>query len=239
MLRTVITTVIATSLLAVSPTRAKANDIVDFLRAISGPRVGHHAPHGPPQPASHHRHGYQSSHRSPYIPAGSISAAEHYSRERLSPRRPNGLQPYRASGSQFTVSLGTNSSPYAGNLHNGHQNAYPQLPPPPSPGTFDHLPHQLGSFVTCPVALETCVQVRDTCRIAPNAVPVVVAIRDPHLGRYRKCIEQLAYVEVYVPPCPVQRVKVSPCRTRIRLDYGRYAVNIVSRNGVVTISYVN
>ena len=84
-------------------------------------------------------------------------------------------------------------------------------------------------------------RVRDACKIAPGAIPVVVAVRDPHLGRFGSCdcVEQLAYVEILAPPCPVQSLRVSPCKTRIRIDYGRYEVTIVSRNGTIDIDYDN
>ncbi|MEQ9409703.1 MAG: hypothetical protein RIK87_18350 [Fuerstiella sp.] len=126
-----------------------------------------------------------------------------------------------------------------GNSQRGPAPVYAELPQPPVPGSFAHLPHQIGSFVTCPVPLETCVRVRDQHRIAPNAIPAVIAVRDPHLGRFGRCVEQIAYVEVLVPPCPVQRVRLSPCKTKLRLDYGRYAIDIVSRNDVIDIDYDN
>ena len=109
----------------------------------------------------------------------------------------------------------------------------------PVPQPHHHLPYQLGEVVTCPVPLETCVRIRDEHEIAPHAVPVAVAVRDPHLGRCgsRGCVEALVYVEVLVPRCPLQSLRVSPCRTKIRMDYGHHAIDIVSRNGVVRIDY--
>jgi hypothetical protein len=99
----------------------------------------------------------------------------------------------------------------------------------------------LGDVVICPVRLETCVRIKDADEVAPWAVPVVVVVRDPHLSRFGSCdcIERLVYVEVLVPPCPIQRMRVSPCKTKIRLDYGRYEVDIVSRGGVIEVDYDN
>ena len=34
-------------------------------------------------------------------------------------------------------------------------------------------------------------------------------------------------------------MRVSPCKTKIRLDYGRYEVDIVSRGGVIEVDYDN
>ena len=107
------------------------------------------------------------------------------------------------------------------------------------PAAVGHLSHQLGDIVTCPLQLEPCVRIKDLDKVAPGAAPVIIAVRAPYLNRFgsRGCIEQLTYVEVRLPPCPVQRIKVSPCKTKIRLHYRRYEVDIVSRGGVVEIDY--
>ena len=116
-----------------------------------------------------------------------------------------------------------------------------QQPVLPRPGDLDHLPHEYGAVVTCPVPLTACALVRDECRIAPNAVPTVIAVRNPELGRFRSrdCIEECVYVQVMAPPCPPQRVRVSACRTKVRLDYGRYEIDVVSRRGGIEIDYDN
>ena len=112
---------------------------------------------------------------------------------------------------------------------------------PPAAPAIAAPRHQIGDIVTCPVVLEQHVVVKDCDEIAPDACPVVVAVRAPTLGRYRgrDCQERLVYVEVMVPPCPLQRLRVSPCKTKVRLDYGRYEVDITSRNGCVEIEYDN
>ncbi|MDG1896322.1 MAG: hypothetical protein P8J37_15575 [Fuerstiella sp.] len=124
--------------------------------------------------------------------------------------------------------------------------AYHAVPPhpgvlttAPAPEQLHHLPLRLGEITTCSVPLETCIRIKDAAEISPDAVPVAVAVRDPHLGRCgsRGCVEAAVYVEVLVPTCPLQGLRVSPCRTKIRLDYGHHAIDIVSRNGVVRIDY--
>jgi len=113
---------------------------------------------------------------------------------------------------------------------------------PPAPIYVEPAPapiHEIGSFGTCPVPIEPHVLVRNAHESAPHAVPVVVAVRNPHLGRYgsRGCVESLVYVQVFVPPCPLRKLKVSPCRTKIELDYGDYEVEITSCDGHIDVEY--
>lgn len=111
-------------------------------------------------------------------------------------------------------------------------------------GLTDVIPHaapapfQLGQFIDCQVPLATCVQVEDECNIALNAVPVVVAVRDPNMCVH-ETIERLVYVQIFVPQCRLRDLQVSPCRTRVSLDYGRYEVDIKSGNGVIVVDYDN
>lgn len=215
---------------------AQANDIVDFFRALSGPsrhvESGHrHAyrPVGSPRGLDFHdryEHADHGHHRTNFGRYG-------YSDPRFS-RSFHSTYPRTASRSSF--SLRFDSGRPVGSV--GYPVA-PVVPVAPVPGSFAHLPHQLGQFVTCPVPLETCVDVRNPHEIAPGAIPRVIAVRDPHLGRFRTCVEQLAYVQVFVPPCEPRRVRISPCQTRIRLDYGRYDVTIESRNDVIEVTYHN
>lgn len=229
---------------------ASANDIIDFLRAINGipdpdrvARVQHPV------------------HVSPYTQAGYRGRSVRNSRDLYSSRYRVANSRYSRysrplttrSGVSFHVSYGSNPvapapvgypvapvapvGPIAPVAPAGPFG--PQLPAPPVPGSFGHLPHELGQVVTCHVPLETHVQYEDLCDIAPGAVPTIIAVRDPHLGRFRSrgCIERMVYVQVMAPPCPLQRCRVSPCKTRIRLDYGKYEICITSRNGCVVVSY--
>ena len=230
MTRTILSAVTILSLTL--PGTASANDIVDFLRAIQGP-----APHrGEVHHDDHQGHG----HRQATIPtrhAPSHNSHRHSNRvpvQQFRTRRPVVSQ---RPGVSFQISFGNNTIPTPRTV---------LLPPPvlevpPVPGSFGHLPHQIGEIVTCNVPLEPHMIIKDACEVAPNAVPVIVAVRNPHLGRCgsRGCIESLVYVEVLVPACPLQRVRVSPCSTKVRLDFGQYEVDITSRNGFVEIDYDN
>ena len=201
---------------------AQANDIVDFLRAISGPSYSAHDhvhqrhAQRPVTPHAGHAHGFHAD-RVPVI-GGRHTHELHRSRS------------IRSSRPSFSVSFNLGRpSPQVVQA--------PVLPPPPEPGSFVHLPHQIGDVVTCPVPITTCVRVRNTHNISPCAVPSVLAVRDPNIGRFRTCTERLAYVQVFIPQCPLRCMRLSPCKTRLRLDYGKYEIDIVSRNGQVNITY--
>ncbi len=127
-------------------------------------------------------------------------------------------------------------------LHFGHSpiHAYhPVLPPATVPSTLGALPHELGQIVTCSVPLAPHVRVRNSHEIAPGACPVVVAVRDPHLGAWGSsgCVEALAYVQVLAPPVPLRKATVSPCRTVVELDYGDWEITVTSANGVIEVEY--
>ena len=226
---------------------APANDIVDFLRALQGPSTPQYrtvSARGRVEPSHHdeHDHVVQSVRDRRDVHSARDS---HVTRDLRNVRShvPVATQP--RSRVSFNISFG--NAPRVAQLPVAPSPRWPAVydrpgyPAPPAPGAFWHLSHQLGDVVTCNVPLETCVRVRDACKIAPGAIPVVVAVRDPHLGRFGSCdcVEQLAYVEILAPPCPVQSLRVSPCKTRIRIDYGRYEVTIVSRNGTIDIDYDN
>jgi hypothetical protein len=51
--------------------------------------------------------------------------------------------------------------------------------------------------------------------------------------------ERLVYVQIFDPACPLRDLRVSPCRTRISLNYGPYEVDIKSANGMIVIDYDN
>lgn len=246
--------------LLMMPQPTEANDIVDFFRAISGPSPRAHVAHN--YQANHRGHqtvNYRPvDRRTRLTQATHIGASHRHGGPVIDPRsvinprairgrsRTSGLG---GSGLSFHVSIGNSGRAvprYVPTQSIGHWPA-PQLPAPPLPipplpstplpGQFDHLPHQLGQIVTCHVPVYTRVHIESACDIAPNAVPTLVAVRDPNLGRFRSCVEQLVYVEVLAPACAPRRVRVSPCRTRVRMDYGRYEVTITSRDGCVTVRY--
>lgn len=224
--------------------QASANDIIDFLRAVSGPQIPQH-------------YGYQHSYAPApryRVPQSRFQQFPQQNRfQQVAPtptviqsglsRRPVTVTRPRSS---FTITFGNQGvvRPAVQPVIQPVIQPVPQppiLPPAPTPvrGSFAHLAHQYGHFVTCNVPRFAHVIVKDKDEMAPNAIPVTVAVRSPHLGRFRTCVEEVVYVEVWVPPCPLQRVRVSPCKTKIRLDYGRYEVDIVSRKGLIEIDYDN
>jgi len=165
--------------------------------------------------------------------------------------RPNYGENPRRSGVQLSFQVGTNGNPgrpYGQPVYVPVQQPGMSLPPvqnyplvpayPSAPAYSGGYSHQMGQIVDCQVALATCVRVEDAFNIAPNAVPVVVAVRDPQSCR-QGCREQLVYIQVYVPPCPPRCVHISPCRTRVTMDYGRYQVDIKSGNGLIIVDYDN
>jgi hypothetical protein len=104
-------------------------------------------------------------------------------------------------------------------------------------GDFEYVPY--GSFVGEGVPLYPRVRVKDCDDIAPGAVPVVIAIRDPNICRKacRCCPPACVFVQVYAPSCPPRKVDVSDHGNEIDLDYGDYEIEIKSRGGVVTVDY--
>ncbi len=119
--------------------------------------------------------------------------------------------------------------------------SYPPVqnyPPVQSYPPVQVLPHQIGEIVDCRVLLATSVRIEDECNIAPNAVPVVVAVRDPTMCAH-EALERLVYVQILVPRCPLRGLAISPCRTRITMDYCHYQVDIKSRDGVIVVDYDN
>ena len=113
--------------------------------------------------------------------------------------------------------------------------SYPSVPNYPA---VDAYSHQIGEIVDCQVPLATCVKVEDECNVAPNAVPIVVAVRDPQ-SCHRGCQERISFVQIFVPPCPPREIRVSPCRTRLTMDFGQYEVDIKSGDGLIVIDYDN
>ena len=113
------------------------------------------------------------------------------------------------------------------------------LPPAPvSPPAAVHPRHSFGEIVDCAVPLYDCVRIKDPHNIAPYARPVVVAVRDPRIP-FDDCPDVVGcvYVEILVPQCALERVRVSSRGGEVELDFGRYEIDLTSCDGVVTIDY--
>ncbi|MCA9058454.1 MAG: hypothetical protein KDA85_08145, partial [Planctomycetaceae bacterium] len=156
------------------------------------------------------------------------------------------------SGTRIQLSL--NSGPAAPGLPAapapwaiGGMNPTPYNPPlgapaigliPPPTYSLNTM-YQPGQIVDAPVPLAPFVRIEDPQNIAPNAIPIVVAVRTPGLCDHACdcCTESVVFVQVMAPPCPVRKLKVSPCRTRVDLDFGTYEITITSTAGVITVDY--
>ena len=118
--------------------------------------------------------------------------------------------------------------------------AVPEAPPAPAGGTADPVP----ADKPMPITLFRCVDYDDLDNIAPCAVSKVVSIVDPcykpcGCNCCCKCSPKCVYVKICVPrcsPCPPE-VTVSRNGRKVRYDYGKYAVDIVSKNGKVYVDY--
>ena len=90
------------------------------------------------------------------------------------------------------------------------------------------------------IPLYHCVKYKDQRKIAPCAVPMIVLVKDP----CAKCCDPCAptpcvAVQICVPPCSTCPPKVV-CRRNgeyVKYDFGKYRVEIRSRNGVVKVDY--
>jgi hypothetical protein len=89
------------------------------------------------------------------------------------------------------------------------------------------------------VALYPHVRVKDCRNIAPGAVPIIVSVKDPNTCRKacRCCPPQYVLVQVFVPPCPLRKRDVGDRGAKLELDYGKYEIDIKSRDGVITVDY--
>ena len=89
------------------------------------------------------------------------------------------------------------------------------------------------------VPLYPRVKYKDRHHIAPCAVPMCVAVRDP-CDRHDHCScgpPKCVLVEICVPPCGAPVITSKHDGSKVRYDYGKYAVNITSRHGVVVVNY--
>lgn len=84
--------------------------------------------------------------------------------------------------------------------------------------------------------LYDCVVYRHPKNVHPCAMPVVVAVKHPCLGK-RECPCEYVNVQICLPPCECSAVKIKKCASKVIYRYGKYAVEITSKNGRVIVSY--
>jgi hypothetical protein len=95
------------------------------------------------------------------------------------------------------------------------------------------------------IPLFSCVKYKDQCKAAPCAVPMIVMVKDPcpvpcdPCNRCATPAPKCVAVQICVPPCSTCPPKVTckRCGEYVRYDFGKYAVEIRSKKGVVTVDY--
>jgi len=92
------------------------------------------------------------------------------------------------------------------------------------------------------IPLYHCVKYKDQRKIAPCAVPMIVMVKDPcaKCDQCNPCAPAACVaVQICVPPCSTCPPKV--CCKRggeyVSYDFGKYRVEIRSKNGVVKVDY--
>lgn len=113
----------------------------------------------------------------------------------------------------------------------------------------DGPPVSMGAATGCD--LFPNVKYHNTNKISPCAVPMIVGIKDPCAPKKKcsacaKCghtcdscaaAPQCVYVKICVPTCGCPKVRVKRDGDKIRYDYGKYAIDVVSRNGKIFVDY--
>ena len=100
----------------------------------------------------------------------------------------------------------------------------------PMPGAAAPMPS--GTVVIgTPITLYGNVKYKDRRNIAPCAVPMIVEVPDP----CNPCC--CVAVQICVPPCGTPCITTSKCGTKVKYDYGKYAVEIATRKNRVVVDY--
>jgi hypothetical protein len=237
MIRTILSTAVIATVLMTNTATTQANDIVNFLRAMQG-GSRHHDRH------DHDRHRFDrhDHDRHDHDRHRAESFRDAYRVARHSDRHSHDHHYYDVG--RRSVNLGRrNSTSLSFHIGTSYPSRSVYAPPvaiAPPPVAIAPAPvYELGQIVTCSVPLEPHVNVHNAHEIAPRAVPTIVAVRNPHLGRFGSpgCVESLVYVQVFAPSCPPDRVSISPCHTKVKLTWGRYDVEVVSCNDHVDVEY--
>jgi len=89
------------------------------------------------------------------------------------------------------------------------------------------------------VVLFQCVRYKDLDNIAPCAVPKIVMIKDPCAccDPCSCCKPMCVAVKICVPPCGCVKVSCNKDGSKVKYDYGKYEIEIKSKNGKVTVDY--
>lgn len=84
------------------------------------------------------------------------------------------------------------------------------------------------------------VKVVQARKIHPCAVSKIVQVPNPC---YDPCCplnsDPCVFVEICVPPCACEEVRCSKRGDRVKFDYGKYAVKVTNRRGLLVVNYDN
>ncbi len=87
------------------------------------------------------------------------------------------------------------------------------------------------------VELYQNVKYRQERKAAPCAKPIIVQVPDPCASKNSCCPTPCVNVQICAPECGCPTVKVTRCGNKVRYDYGKYAIDIVSAHGRVVVDY--
>ncbi len=127
----------------------------------------------------------------------------------------------------------------------GNSIFYTQAPPPAPKGEAPKaMPDPGVSGGAVAVALYPCVKYRDLHHVHPCAVPKIVQIADPCnrcCDPCSCCKPRCVSVMICVPPqgccsCP-PKITCSRDGRKLRLDYGKYAVDVRVKKGYIEVDY--
>jgi hypothetical protein len=108
--------------------------------------------------------------------------------------------------------------------------------PGPAPVIAEYAPGTILHAAPAPISIYQRVRYVQSRNIHPCAKPMVVAVQNP--DRRDACCCPCVYVEICVPPCDPTCITCNCSGNRVRYEFGDcYAVNLVSRNGVVIVNY--
>lgn len=116
-----------------------------------------------------------------------------------------------------------------------------QQPPavPPAPAAEGSTPDAAYAPLpeAQPIQLYHCVKYKDLDEMHPCAVPKIIAVQDPCPNPCSCCGPQCVYIQICVPPCGCEDVRSRRHGTRVRYDYGKYAVDVRVKDGYIEVDY--
>lgn len=128
----------------------------------------------------------------------------------------------------------------------GPVSAVDLTPIPAAPGTIlpapqPHIVADGPVYVdAAPEPLFECVKYVDKHEMHPCAVPKIIRVNNPCLGKHdcNSCCEPpCVYIQICVPPCGCEEVKCKKQGDKVRYDYGKYAVDVRVKKGFIVVDY--